>query len=233
MLNVLLESRAPRARRMRSTLASALVHAGLITGAVALTMPGPVRATPAAEPPIIHIVPPPRPVPPSPAGTRPAGPSSPAAPTLPNVPLPDFTPDHIPPVDVGPSVPPDEVVIGRGIASTPPIGAGGPSGLGAGGAAVDERLVDRAPRLLAGAAEPRYPASLRAAGLQGRVVAQFVVDTLGRAELDELQVVETPHPLFTDAVRAALARYRFSVGEAQGRRVRTRVQLPFDFTLVR
>jgi hypothetical protein len=51
--------------------------------------------------------------------------------------------------------------------------------------------------------------------------------------VSELQVIETPHAQFVDAVRAALAHYRFSVGEAGGRRVRTRVQIPFDFTLTR
>jgi protein TonB len=64
-------------------------------------------------------------------------------------------------------------------------------------------------------------------------VVQFVVDTVGRAELADLQVIEAPHPLFVDAVRSALARYRFSVGEAAGRKVRTRVQIPFEFTLTR
>jgi len=34
MLNVLLESKAPRARRVGGTLASTLAHAAIITGAV-------------------------------------------------------------------------------------------------------------------------------------------------------------------------------------------------------
>ena len=34
-------------------------------------------------------------------------------------------------------------------------------------------------------------------------------------------------------VRAVLPRYHFSPGEAGGRKVRTMVQLPFEFTLVR
>jgi protein TonB len=83
------------------------------------------------------------------------------------------------------------------------------------------------------ALEPRYPSSLRDAGVQGRVVVQFVVDTLGRAEMAELQVVETPHALFVESVRAALSHYRFSPGEAGGRKVRTRVQVPFDFRLTK
>jgi hypothetical protein len=48
-----------------------------------------------------------------------------------------------------------------------------------------------------------------------------------------VQLVESPHLLLTDAVRAALARFRFTPGEAQGRRVRTRVQIPFEFTIAR
>jgi protein TonB len=122
---------------------------------------------------------------------------------------------------------------GPGVRTGSSIGNGPPLLGGASGAALDEHLVDRAPRVLGRAIEPRYPAALRDAGVQGRVVVQFVVDTLGRAELDELQVVESAHPQFVESVRAALARYRFSPGEAGGRRVRTRVQLPFDFALVR
>jgi protein TonB len=124
------------------------------------------------------------------------------------------------------------VVVGRGLPADSPIGVGRTLG-GGDGSALDERDVDRAPRLIGAAQEPRYPAALRESGIQGRVVVQFVVDTLGRAELGELQVVESAHPRFVDAVRDALARYRFSVGEAAGRKVRTRVQLPFEFTLVR
>jgi protein TonB len=232
MLNVLLESRAPRARRVRSTMASAVAHGALIAGAVALTMPGPVKATSAPDRDPIYITPPR--VPDRPAESRPSLPRrGPTENWMPRtIDVPQFVPESIPPIEVGPALPPDEVVIGGpGVSTASPIGGG--SSLGAGGSAVDEHLVDRAPRLLGAALEPSYPASLRAAGVQGRVVVQFVVDTLGRAELGDLQVLETPHPLFVDAVRSALARYRFSVGEAAGRKVRTRVQIPFEFTLTR
>jgi len=238
MLNVLLESRAPRTRRMGSTVASAVLHAALIAGAVALTMPAPVDAKGRDEPdrpPIKYVdirsQPPAPPVP----QDRGQAPATPQAPTQVTVTAPDVVPDALPPVDVGPTIPPDEIVIGgpaARVASS--IGSGAPM-LSAGGtsSAIDEQFVDRAPRLLGRALEPRYPAGLRDAGVQGRVVVQFVVDTLGRAELGELLVLETPHAAFVESVRAALARYRFSVGEAGGRKVRTRVQLPFEFTLTR
>jgi protein TonB len=148
--------------------------------------------------------------------------------------VPDVIPVALPPVDVGPVLPTVELAIGgRGVRTDSPIGAGGsPSSTGA-GSILDERMVDRAPRLLGRAIEPHYPAMLRDAGIQGRVVVQFVVDTLGRAEQGELQVMESPHAQLTEAVRAVLGRYRFSVGESAGRKVRTRVQMPFDFTLTR
>jgi periplasmic protein TonB len=234
MLHVLLESRAPRTRRVRSTIASALLHAGLIAGAVALTMPDPVdgRPAPTAIDPIRFVRTPLHP---------PAAPTAPrqgvSVPTESNmlrtIPAPDLVPTTLTQIDVGPAIAPDELVIGpTGVRTASPISMSG-GALSGTASVMDERLVDRAPRLAGRAIEPLYPASLRQAGIQGRVVVQFVVDTLGRAELGELQVVETPHPQFVEPVRAALARYRFTAGEAAGRKVRTRVQMPFEFTLVR
>jgi periplasmic protein TonB len=232
MLDVLLESRAPRTRRVGSTIASALLHAGLIAGAVALTLPAPVDGKPVPRPPDVVWVDtwPTPPLTPPRAPRHDATPSTAPGP-LPIISAPDVVPDRLPPIDAGPSIPPDEVVIGsHGVRTDSPLGIATGTPLGS-GSAIDERLVDRAPRLAGRVIEPRYPASLREAGIQGRVVVQFVVDTVGRAELDELQVVETPHPQFVESVRAALAHYRFTVGEAAGRKVRTRVQMPFEFTL--
>ena len=234
MLDVLLESRAPRARRLGITIASAALHAGLIAGAVALTVPGAVDGKPVPPPPAVHWVePPPEPRLQTPHARR-SSDTRWATPAPPHIfRAPDIVPGDLPPIDAGPIIPRDDVVIGaRGVRTDSPLGGSSGTALGA-GAVLDQHLVDRAPRLAGRVLEPRYPATLREAGIQGRVVVQFVVDTLGRAELDELQVVETPHPQFVESVRAALERYRFTVGEAAGRKVRTRVQMPFEFTLVR
>jgi protein TonB len=232
MMDVLLESRAPRTRRVGSTIASALLHAGLIAAAVALTLPVPVdgRSVPTPRDPVwVDTWPaPPLPAPSSPrrGTTRSTAPGP-----LPIIAVPVVIPTELPPVDVSPGIPPGEVAIGaHGVDTRSPIGSSSGVAL-ASGSAIDERLVDRAPRLAGRVVEPRYPAPLREAGIQGRVVVQFVVDTMGRAELDELQVVEAPHPQFVESVRSALERYRFTVGEAAGRKVRTRVQMPFDFRL--
>src|SRR5688500_13904040 len=73
MLNVLLESRSTRTRRVGGTVTSALVHAGLLAGAVALTMPSPIRANDGPEPvpTTVYIDIKPRPEAPRPADPQP------------------------------------------------------------------------------------------------------------------------------------------------------------------
>lgn len=234
MLAVLLESRATHPRRAGSTFLSALVHGTLIAALVALTLPGrgSARSRPDVHPTTVTYVEPP----------PPAGPSAPqsAAPShavsrsaLPTIDPPVITPVGIPPIDLSlPVTSSNDIRIdgrddltGSPIA-LPDIPPGGP------GEVHDASVVDRAPGLVGRAQEPRYPPALRAEGIQGRVLAEFVVDTLGRPELTTLRFPELPDPRFGDAVREALARYRFSPGEVAGRRVRTRVAVPFDFRLV-
>jgi protein TonB len=142
----------------------------------------------------------------------------------------DVSQVRIPEVSAGPTLGPDRFVIGLGVDD---VGVGGSpiAGSGMGGDPVDERLVERSPRMVGRVPEPRFPAMLRAAGIEGRVLVQLVVDTLGRAEPDGVQIVEASHPLFAEAVREVLPRYRFTPGEVGGRKVRTRVQIPFAFTL--
>jgi protein TonB len=236
MLDVLLESRSARTRRLGGTLTSTLVHLAIIAGGVALTVPRPGQATDAPkERRIIYVPLPDRPevtAAPRTASPRAAQPATRA----PSVPVTFKIADpNVAPMDVAtPSV----VEANPGDALGPGLSNGGEPGssIGLGGPAtgvMDERHVDRAPRLIGRAEPPTFPPALRASGKNGRVLIQFVVDTLGRAEMSELRIVEADDPLFGEAVRRALPRYRFSPGEAGGRKVRTLVQLPFDFTLVR
>ena len=74
---------------------------------------------------------------------------------------------------------------------------------------------------------------LRRAGLEGQVLAQFVVDSTGRALLDSYTALHSDHPQFTSAVKTALARLRYLPAEVGGRRVPQLVQQTFQFTLNR
>jgi TonB family protein len=74
-----------------------------------------------------------------------------------------------------------------------------------------------------------YPPSMRAAGINGLVVAEFVVDTTGGVEPDNFGIVEATDPLFADAVRDALRTAVFRPAVRRGRVVRQLVRQPFEF----
>jgi TonB family protein len=78
---------------------------------------------------------------------------------------------------------------------------------------------------------PMYPDSLLRNGVEGSVLAEFVVDTTGLVESNTVGVVTSSHPLFTDAVRAALRRGEYRPAVLNGRAVRQLVQQPFRFVL--
>jgi TonB family protein len=56
---------------------------------------------------------------------------------------------------------------------------------------------------------PRYPGELQTQRLEGEVVVRFRVDERGRVDASSMQVQQSPHPLFTEAVRNVLPRFRF------------------------
>ena len=90
--------------------------------------------------------------------------------------------------------------------------------------------VDVAARLDGGGLRPSYPDSLSRAGVAGRVVVEFVVDTLGRVDSASVDVMLSSDPLFTLAVRQALAETQFTVARRGARRVRQVMQLPVSFS---
>ncbi|MEO5568499.1 MAG: TonB family protein [Gemmatimonadaceae bacterium] len=80
---------------------------------------------------------------------------------------------------------------------------------------------------------PTYPNQLRAANIEGQVVAKFVVDTTGRADMRTFEIIKSDHDAFTAAVRNSLPGMRFFPAEVGGRKVKQLVQMPFMFSLVR
>lgn len=93
-----------------------------------------------------------------------------------------------------------------------------------------EFQVEKAVEKIGGEA-PEYPAPLRASGVEGRVLAQFVVGENGRYEGGSLKILESSNPAFTAAVKDALPRMRFSAAQIGGRKVAQLVQMPFQFHL--
>lgn len=80
---------------------------------------------------------------------------------------------------------------------------------------------------------PRYPGPLQAAGIDGRVALEFVIDTAGRVEPASLRVLESTHPAFEAAAREALARASFRPARLGPRPVRQLTRQAIRFTTAR
>jgi TonB family protein len=78
---------------------------------------------------------------------------------------------------------------------------------------------------------PQYPASLKAAKVEGEVLATFVVDSLGMVDTASFRVLKSTDTLFTAAVREALPKMRFEPALLAGKNVRQHVQVPFLFAM--
>ena len=93
--------------------------------------------------------------------------------------------------------------------------------------------VERQVALAPGSTPPRYPEVLRVAGIEGRVIARFIVDQDGRVEEGSIELASSDNQLFEAAVRFALGRMHFIPAETAGKKVRQLVEMPFVFTLSR
>jgi TonB family protein len=137
-------------------------------------------------------------------------------------------PTEIPPVDLTQKFNPDDFT-GKGIEGG--IAAGVVGGTGPvieGEVFLAAELEDR-PRLIS-IEEPRYPPVLESAGITGRVVFDFIVDTLGRVRASSINVISSTNKAFEtpaiDALRTAL----FSPGKVQGDPVQVLVRQAISFT---
>lgn len=71
-----------------------------------------------------------------------------------------------------------------------------------------------------------YPDVLRDAGIGGRVVVQFVVDTNGRVDMSTVKVMSASHDGFVDVTRQALREFRFRPARVGSTTVRMLTQMP-------
>lgn len=228
MLNRLLESKANRERSVGGAVASVATHSALIGLAIYATAQARVADPPPAQ--VIHpfYFAPPRP----PSLSRPAPGIASNAITNRLVFVDPAVSITLPSVDV--PLP----TLGSADFRRDPVG--GLASLGAASPAPEGTYatfradqVEKQVSLISGSASPRYPEVLRMAGVEGKVVARFVVDESGRVEESTVRIVRSDNPLFDEAVRSALARMRFAPAEIAGRKVRQLVEMPFVFALSR
>lgn len=234
MFGTLIESRAVRPRRTGGSIASIVIHSAIITGGVIATAKDMVTSPPYQPDPIfvpyVRVVV--EPPPPSQTSRRVSTASITSAPTLPRLTVPSIVPVGIPPIDPNATPTPNDFRVG-------PVGTAElicTRNCGASTATDAEGrelwgTKDLMMRLLEDPVPPRYPESLRRAGVEGDVVVKFVVDTTGCVDLRSVEIVRSTHDAFTTAVRETLAKLRFAPATTGERRTRALAVMPFHFTL--
>ena len=147
-------------------------------------------------------------------------------------------PTNLPTIDLSKAVTNENDFSGKGVAGGSAngvkggTGKEGDTGKEAGGheGPYMEFQVEK-PVVKIGGEAPEYPSSLRESGIEGRVLAQFVVGENGRYEGGSLKIIDSSNPAFTAAVKDALPRMRFSAAQIGGKKVAQLVQMPFQFHL--
>ncbi len=154
-----------------------------------------------------------------------ATPHAPGVPVVPGVPpdLPVIDASRLPPLDLG-----DHFQTPVGASPVAPS----PGGLPGGGGVWDPGVVDERPEVLSGPPLV-YPEGMRQAGMEGRVVVEVVIDTLGRAEPGSSRTVESSQRAFDAAALTYVRRALFRPARVMGRPVRVLIRLPIEFRIAR
>ena len=93
-----------------------------------------------------------------------------------------------------------------------------------------EAIVEERPELLS-APPPVYPALLKHAGIQGRVILRAIVDTTGRVEPTSVRIIKSPSAAFNQPTKDWVLKALFRPARLHGRGVRVFINLPVDYTL--
>lgn len=213
-------------QRLSGSFVSAVVHAGLIYGAIMATMGGGqvveqivadttmvfIQEQPEQDeppPPEVLDLPPPK-------GFR-------------TLAAPVNIPTGIPPIDLSQQFDPRDF---SGIGVEEGIFEGveeeGPVDLAQ---VFNEAVVDEPPERIS-SPPLEYPRMMQQAGVEGLVVLQGVVDTTGRVEPNSIEVVSSTNRAFEGPARQLLRRSLFRPGRVRGQAVRVLIQLPIQFNLI-
>jgi protein TonB len=237
MFNNLIESKAAKQKQTGGFFTSFVVHSLLIGGAIVATNEVTQAVEKAKEQKVEFLeVKKEEPPPPKDEPKVAPPPDVVAAPPPPKgfqiLTAPIKIPDVIPEIDLSKAVTREEDFTGKGavggtargvVGGTPqPINSDQP---------YFEYQVEKQVASVPGNPAPRYPDMLRSANVEGQVMAKFVVDTTGRADMKTLEIVQSSHDLFSNAVKTHLPTMRFYPAEVGGRKVKQLVMMPFVFSL--
>ncbi len=235
------ESRAKRQKRLGGSFVSVALHFGVVVAMVIVTANAGIKKEKTKEEKIDFVeVKKDEPKPVEPEKQPPPPKDVVVAPPPPKgfqvLKAPIEIPDLLPPIDLSKSVTNENDFTGKGVAggtSNGVEGGKGPVPVVQGDQPYFDFQVEKPVVMAPGGAGPTYPDMLRSAGIEGSVLALFVVDTTGRADMSTFKVLKSDNDLFSTAVKNALQRIRFLPAEVGGRKVKQLVQQPFQFSLNR
>ena len=95
-----------------------------------------------------------------------------------------------------------------------------------------EAAVDDKPERLS-CPPPRYPPLLQQAGIEGAVMIEAVIDTMGHVEPGSIKVIRSDHRGFERAARDVVRRCLYRPGRVRGMPVRVIIHQPLTFTILR
>jgi len=136
---------------------------------------------------------------------------------------PDVIPTNLPPVNLQEKFDPKDYS-GSGVEG------GLATGMVLGNDVFMEAIVEEKPSVLSGPI-PVYPELLKQAQIQGRVLVQAVIDTLGRAELNSVKILQSPNPGFDQSARQYVLKALFRPARVHGRAVRVLINIPIDYKI--
>ncbi len=238
MFNNLVESKASKQKRLGGSLTSIILHGAVVTAMIIATANAGMKDNEAKEEKVDFVeVKKDEPKPPEPEKPPPP-PDAVAAPPPPKgfqvLSAPIEIPNIIPDIDLSKKVTDEADFSGKGVAGGVAKGVeGGKGPVPQGDQPYFDFQVEKPVVMAPGATGPSYPDMLRSAGIEGTVLAQFVVDTTGRADMATFKVLKSDNDLFSTSVKNALQRMKFLPAEVGGRRVKQLVQQPFQFSLNR
>jgi protein TonB len=225
----LLESKSKKQRTFGQTILSVALHGLLIFAAVKATqgVAESVKDRPVDTTMVFLKPPEPPPPPPPPPPEQVVVSTNPPPKGFQTVVAPTDIPKDIPPIDLKQKAFDPKDFTGKGVEGGIATGVVGGTGDVKAEVFTEAQLDD--PVSPISIPQPRYPPVLESAGIAGRVVVQFIVDTTGHAEPNSIKVMETNHQLFVESAKESISKAVFKPARYHGRPVRQLVQLPISF----
>lgn len=234
MFENLIESNRKTSASLTQSAVSMFVHVGLIVGAIKATQSaGEIIKDIVVDTSMVFLKPPETPPPPPEklpdnvvvsANPPPQG--------FQVVTPPDNIPTEIPPVNLNERFDPKDFT-GKGVEGGIAAGiAGGTGPVPIEGEVFLAAEVDETPQVENPAAcQGKFPAMMQSAGIPGKVIMQFVVNTDGKVDPSTVKITSSTHKAFEEPARQGITSSgcTFKVGKSHGQPVRVLVQQAVSF----